>query len=131
MSSYEANALKKRKRFVQTATYISIIGFAGSTLFTLGQTFWSANQSSTHDAHSEEASHETSLTSHERSYELILEREPNNRIALEGLASTRIQLGNFEGAIAPLEALVELYPDDTNYRTSLEQAKEGRQSNPG
>lgn len=59
------------------------------------------------------------LKSQERGYEIVLQREPNNPTALEGLASTRLQLNDLQGAIAPLEKLVKLYPDRSDYQAQL------------
>ena len=60
------------------------------------------------------------LAGEARGYEVVLQQEPNNQIALQGLVNTRIQLGDLEGAIAPLEKLITLDPQD--YRPVLVKA---------
>jgi len=67
---------------------------------------------------------QTELRQRERGYEIVLEREPNNPVALEGLAHTRLELGDAEGAIAPLEMLVKAYPDRADYQEQLAAAQE-------
>lgn len=47
-----------------------------------------------------------------KEYELVLQREPNNRTALQGLVTARIRQGDLDGAIAPLEKLRALDPQD-------------------
>ncbi len=47
-----------------------------------------------------------------REYELVLQQEPNNQTALQGLVNARIQLGDLDGAIAPLDRLIALNPKD-------------------
>lgn len=47
-----------------------------------------------------------------KGYEKILEREPDNPTALQGLAQTRLQLKDFIGAREPLEKLYQKYPDN-------------------
>ncbi|MBE9102442.1 tetratricopeptide repeat protein [Vacuolonema iberomarrocanum] len=64
------------------------------------------------------------LRQRERGYEIVLEREPDNQIALEGLAKTRLDLGDPNGAIAPLEMLVAVYPDRADYQEQLATAKQ-------
>jgi len=52
----------------------------------------------------------------ENGYEAVLEREPNNENALEGLVQTRIDMKDYEGAVKPLEKLVELNLEREDYQ---------------
>ena len=45
-----------------------------------------------------------------RGYEKVLAREPDNLTALSGLVRTRLDMQDLEGAIIPLEKLIELNP---------------------
>jgi cytochrome c-type biogenesis protein CcmH/NrfG len=65
---------------------------------------------------------DSTLRDQERGYELVLQREPTNSVALKGLATTRLDMNNPQGAIAPLEKLVQLYPDQAEYATLLAEA---------
>jgi len=66
----------------------------------------------------------TELEQQLQGYQQVLQREPNNQIALEGLAQTQLQMRDFKGAIVPLEKLVKLNPDRSDYVTLLAQAKQ-------
>lgn len=57
-------------------------------------------------------------------YKLVLEREPDNPAALAGIIDAYIQLGDLEGAEAPLERLAELNPDVPEYSILLAQTKQ-------
>lgn len=57
-------------------------------------------------------------------YELVLEREPDNQAALEGLVEARIGLEDLAGAVEPLERLAELNPQEPRYAVLLAQAKQ-------
>ena len=56
-------------------------------------------------------------------YQAVLEREPDNRIALSGLVELSLQSGNLAVALEPLERMVELEPEDLNLRLLLAQLK--------
>ncbi|MEM8832104.1 MAG: tetratricopeptide repeat protein [Cyanobacteria bacterium P01_G01_bin.19] len=57
-------------------------------------------------------------------YQKVLDREPENTTALNGLLKIRLQQKDIEGAIAPLEKLANLNPEQTEYANLLAQAKE-------
>jgi hypothetical protein len=44
-------------------------------------------------------------------YVKVLEREPDNPTALQGLVEVRLKMGDLPGAIPPLEKLTQLYPE--------------------
>jgi len=63
-------------------------------------------------------------------FEKVLQREPTNPVALEGLAQTRLALGDAAGAIAPLKNLTQRYPDREDYHTLLTQAQQQASNQP-
>jgi tetratricopeptide (TPR) repeat protein len=65
----------------------------------------------------------TPLENQALGYQLVLEREPDNVNALQGLLEIRLQQQNLAAAIAPLERLGQLNPDQVQYRILLAQAK--------
>lgn len=64
------------------------------------------------------------LEAQARGYELVLQREPDNETALQGLLEVKLKLQDLPGAINVLEKLVRLKPEQTNYAVLLAQAKE-------
>lgn len=70
------------------------------------------------------AAMQAELEAQAKGYRLVLEREPTNQTALRGLIDTEIQLGNVEGVLGPLEQLVELNPNVTEYQVLLAQTKQ-------
>ena len=111
-------------RIKQIFALVSMVGFGGSTIFGMVSLFGSG-LSSQHPQKSATAavSQESLLAAQERGYETVLQREPQNQTALEGLANVRLQMNNKVGAIEPLEKLVKLNPDRADYKALLGQAK--------
>ena len=71
-----------------------------------------------------------------KGYEQVLEREPENRTALEGLLEARLQFirlgqGDIKAIITPLEKLSKLNPEETRYAVLLAQAKQQAGDNEG
>lgn len=66
-----------------------------------------------------------------RGYELVLEREPDNRTALQGLIEVRLEQGKLEEALPPLERLARVHPQQPDYTILLAQAKEYLQDDEG
>lgn len=118
--------VNKGDRIKQIFAFVSMAGFAGSTIFGMVSLF-SSGLSSQHRQKPVAAvvvSQESLLAAQEREYETVLQREPLNQTALEGLANVRLQMNNKVGAIEPLEKLVKLNPDRADYKALLGQARQ-------
>jgi cytochrome c-type biogenesis protein CcmH/NrfG len=111
-------------RIKQIFALVSMVGFGGSAIFGVVSLF-SSGLSSQHQQKSAPVavSQESLLATQERGYETVLQREPQNQTALEGLANVRLQMNNQVGAIDPLEKLVKLNPDRADYKALLGQVK--------
>jgi ATP-dependent protease HslVU (ClpYQ) peptidase subunit len=112
-------------RIKQIFAFVSMAGFAGSTIFGMVSLF-SSGLSSQHRQKPVAAvvvSQESLLAAQEREYQTVLQREPQNQTALEGLANVRLEMKDDVGAIEPLEKLVKLNPGRADYKVLLGQAK--------
>ncbi|MFN6559755.1 MAG: tetratricopeptide repeat protein [Nostoc sp. ChiSLP01] len=109
--------IERRKRII---TYISIVSFGGSMLFTVVNTLQQAWHQPQQPAINKV---ENELQKQLKGYELVLQREPNNKLALEKLSLLRLRMKDRKGAIALLEKLVKLHPDRQDYKTVLTNLK--------
>ena len=66
-----------------------------------------------------ESSLDEQLATRARGYEKVIEREPDNALALRGLVEIRLQMQDYQGAIAPMEKLIELYPEQEEFKALL------------
>ena len=55
---------------------------------------------------------------------IVLDREPNNPNALQNLTRVRLEMGNLEGAIEPLDQLITLFPEDQVLKDLKEQLEQ-------
>ena len=105
---------KKRQKLV---ILISIISFFGSTVMAA---IPAIQEIARQDNASQAASVESTLKQQEKGYELVLQREPNNQVALDGLLKVRLELNDIPGAIEPLKKLVKLNPKREDLIVQLE-----------
>lgn len=64
------------------------------------------------------------LAAQAKGYELVLQREPDNSTALQGLLEIRLQQGDLKGAIVPLEKLAQVKNEESDYAVLLAQARQ-------
>ncbi|WP_250125886.1 tetratricopeptide repeat protein [Chroococcidiopsis sp. CCMEE 29] len=110
---------------IKIVLVLAAVGFVGVSMIPLLSTAIRESQPSTVAtpaiSQTPMAEQRSQLEGEARGYEVVLQREPENQTALQGLVQVRIQLGDLQGAIAPLEKLIAFYPNQTEYRLVLGQ----------
>lgn len=112
-------------RTKQIFALVSMVSFGGSAIFGIVSLF-SSGLSSQHQQKSAPVavSQESLLAAQERGYVTVLQREPENQTALEGLTNVRLEMDDKVGAIEPLEKLVKLHGDRADYKVLLGQVRQ-------
>ncbi|MEB3224333.1 MAG: tetratricopeptide repeat protein [Synechococcus sp.] len=104
---------KKQKLWTKVILFIGAGSFAGTAMVpVIGGIIDSVRQPTTEVAQTAQVNQEVQLKQQEAGFLAVLEREPNNTNALQGLVQTRLALGDLEGARPHLQRLVELFPDE-------------------
>lgn len=101
---------------------LAVLAFVGFSMLPLLGSVFQENQPA--KGATSAATKPTDLEAQAKSWELVLQKEPQNPTALRGLLEVRLKQGDIKGAIAPLEQLVKLNPDQTDYAVLLAQAKQ-------
>lgn len=110
---------RKIERKKKLLAMVSVVSFVGSTVFAVVPLI----QHAMRPQQPASVSPESSLQQQARGYELVLQREPNNQVALEKLSLLRLQLKDTKGSVELLEKLAKLYPDRQDYQVLLQQMK--------
>jgi tetratricopeptide (TPR) repeat protein len=121
---------------VKVVLVLAVVAFVGVSIFGILNLTQSPNQSRASNGGSLSASDQQSKLEDEvRGYDLVLQREPDNQVALKGVLEARLQLlsqkrrdqvqkADIQALIEPLTKLAKLNPDNSAYTVLLAQAKE-------
>lgn len=123
MSSSPDN--KKNKTWILVVIGIIVVAFVGVSVIPFLNNQPSPQQANNPaSTQTQPEPEQENLADQARGYEAVLKKEPENENALQGLLEVRIQQGDIEGALPPLEKLADLNPDQQAYRILLAQAKQ-------
>ncbi len=116
---------KRNRILVSSVLFLASLAFLALVLLPVVGVFRSGAQVAESPSPTTSPSAEAEdLEARARGYALVLEREPDNQTALRGLLEVRIQQGDAEAALEPLERLAELNPEVTDYQVLLAQTKQ-------
>ena len=114
---------RRSQRLKKIMAFVGVCSFGGTALFGIANLYKSGLEEPQQVETAPVVSAEQRLEKIAQGYEVVLAREPENKNALEELVKVRLEMGDKEGAIAPLEKLIELYPEREDYKVVLEQTK--------
>ncbi|BAZ46142.1 hypothetical protein NIES4102_31710 [Chondrocystis sp. NIES-4102] len=123
---------QKTKTWLRVVTLILGLGFTVSTAAIGLSGLFSKNNANSNVSESTENGEnaEEQIQMQIRGYEKVLEREPKNATALQGLAQIYLQTGKMELAIPVIEKLVAYYPNQPEYAGILQLIKQQQAQQP-
>ncbi len=120
-------AQKNSRWLINTFLVVTIVGFLGFSFFPLLENIlprFKSSAASTVPSPQVSSPNNVDLAAQAKGYELVLQREPDNSTALRGLLEIRLQQGDLKGAIVPLEKLVQVKNEESDYAVLLAQARQ-------
>jgi tetratricopeptide (TPR) repeat protein len=105
---------------VVAVSLLALTGFSLLPIFNLGLDSGTATAT---EPNSLSAAQMSQLQAQAQGYLQVLQREPENQVALKGLLNARLQLGDVKGSLAPLEKIAALNPQKPDYTVLLAQTK--------
>lgn len=120
-------AQKNSRWLINTFLVVTIVGFLGFSFFPLLENIlprFKSSAASTVPSPQSPSPNNVDLAAQAKGYELVLQREPDNSTALRGLLEIRLQQGDLKGAIVPLEKLVQVKNEESDYAVLLAQARQ-------
>ncbi len=119
---------KRNRWLINVVLIVATVGLLGVTMIPLLTSALSGDaQSKASPNPSQSASSDgrkVELEAQAKGYEAVLQKEPDNQVALRGLLDARRQLNDPKGMVEPLEKLSQLNPGMTEYAVLLAQVKQ-------
>jgi tetratricopeptide (TPR) repeat protein len=103
---------------------VSLLALAGFSLFPLVNLALDSGAASATDSNSLSAAQLGQIQAQAQGYTQVLQKEPENQVALKGLLNARLQLGDIKGSLLPLEKIAALNPQTPDYTVLLAQTKQ-------
>jgi tetratricopeptide (TPR) repeat protein len=116
--------LNRRPWVINLVVAVSILSLAGFTLLPVFNAILEGGPAIAKEPNGLSSSQIGQLQAQAEGYTKVLQREPENQVALKGLLDARLQLGDIKGSLPPLEKIAALNPKIADYTVLLAQTKQ-------
>jgi tetratricopeptide (TPR) repeat protein len=116
--------LKRHRWVFNLVISVSLLALTGFSLFPLLNLGLDGGAAVATEANSLSAAQISQIQAQAQGYTQVLQREPENQVALKGLLNARLQLGDIKGSLLPLEKIAALNPQTSDYTVLLAQTKQ-------
>jgi tetratricopeptide (TPR) repeat protein len=116
--------LNRRRWVMNLVVSVSLLALAGFSLFPLVNLALDSGAASATDSNTLSAAQINQIQAQALGYTQVLQKEPENQVALKGLLDAKLQLGDIKGSLVPLEKIAALNPQTPDYTVLLAQTKQ-------
>lgn len=116
--------LNRHRWVINLVVAVSLLALTGFSLFPLFNFVLDGGAAVATESSRLSAAQASQLQTQISGYTQVLQKEPENQVALKGLLDARLQLGDIKGSLAPLEKIAALNPQTPNYTVLVAQTKQ-------
>jgi tetratricopeptide (TPR) repeat protein len=116
--------LNRHRWVINLVVAVSLLALTGFSLFPLVNLVLDSGAAVATEPNSLSAAQTSQIQAQAQGYTKVLQKEPENQVALKGLLNARLQLGDVKGSLLPLEKIAALNPQTPDYTVLLAQTKQ-------
>jgi tetratricopeptide (TPR) repeat protein len=116
--------LNRHRWVINLVVAVSLLALAGFSLFPIVNLVLDGGAAVATESGNLSAAQTSQIQAQAQGYLQVLQREPENQVALKGLLNARLQLGDVKGSLLPLEKIAALNPQTSDYTVLLAQTKQ-------
>jgi tetratricopeptide (TPR) repeat protein len=116
--------LNRHRWVINLVVAVSLLALTGFSLFPLFGLVFDGGAAIATESTSLTTAQTSQIQAQAQGYTKVLQREPENQVALKGLLNARLQLGDVKGSLLPLEKIATLNPQIADYTVLLGQTKQ-------
>jgi tetratricopeptide (TPR) repeat protein len=116
--------LNRHRWVINLVVAVSLLALTGFSLFPLVNLVLDGGAAVATESNRLSAAQTSQIQAQAQGYAQVLQKEPENQVALKGLLDARLQLGDIKGSLLPLEKIAALNPQTPDYTVLLAQTKQ-------
>ena len=116
--------LNRHRWVINLVVAVSLLALTGFSLFPIFNLVLDGGAAVATEPNSLSAAQTSQIQAQAQGYTQVLQKEPDNQVALRGLLNARLQLGDIKGSLLPLEKIAALNPQTPDYTVLLGQTKQ-------
>lgn len=116
--------LNRHRWVINLVVAVSLLALTGFSLFPLFNFVLDGGAAVATESNRLSTAQASQLQAQINGYTQVLQKEPENQVALKGLVDARLQLGDIKGSLVPLEKIAALNPQTPNYTVLVAQTKQ-------